>query len=134
MQRIHNAFTAALASFADARDLPVAWANEKFVPPLGPHLRPVLRPDPPVIPCLGPGAYIRHSGVCAVQVAVLAGSGEADALAVAGELVKTFRRGLSLGLDGLTLKQGGASAGEIKDGRYTITVALPYYAYLQEEN
>ena len=132
MQRIVNAFSAALDAFATARSLPVVWPNRAFVPPLGPHLRAVLRADQPIVASLGPDAYIRHSGALVVDVATLAGEGESDALVIAGELIKAFRRGQSLGLDGLNTKMGGAAPGEVHNGLYTVSVTLPYYAYLQE--
>jgi hypothetical protein len=132
MQRIHNAFSRALEDFAGEKNLPVGWPNTAFIPPLAPHLRPALRPEKPVVPCLGPGAYIRHGGIFGVDVTTVAGEGEADALSIAGDLLKAFRRGLDLGLDGLVVQQGGAAPGVVKDGRYTIAVSIPYYAYLQE--
>ena len=132
MVRIADAFTSALAAFAAGKGLPVGWVNTSFVPPLTPHLRPVLRAEPPKAASLGPGAYIRHSGVCAVDIVVPAGNGEAEALGLAESLLASFRRGMDLGLDGLKLLPGWSAPGAIKDGRYTIAVSLPYYAYLQE--
>lgn len=133
MDRINAAFTAALAAFAEAQGIPVGWSNISFVPPLAPHLRPALRPEMPQLAELGSGGLTRHNGSFVVDVVTPAGEGEARARDMASALLRTFKRGQSLGLDGLTLKTGGAALPAIKDGRYVLPVVIPYYAYLREE-
>ena len=133
MNRIADAFTTALKAFADAENLPVGWSNKSFIPPLAPHLRPVLKVEMPKQAELGEGSLTRYDGVFMVDVVVPAGEGEARAGDIASRLLQHFRRGQDLGLEGLTVKTGGSASAAITNGRYTLPVAIPYYAYLRQE-
>ena len=133
MKRIADAFATALQDFAEAENLPVGWSNKSFVPPLAPHLRPVLKVEMPKQTELGEGTLTRHDGVFAVDVVVPAGEGEARAGDIASKLLRHFRRGQDFGLPGLTVKTGGSASAAIHNGRYTLPVAIPYYAYLRQE-
>ncbi len=134
MHKIAQALDAHLLAFAASHDIPaghVDTGNEVFVPPLTPHLRSFIK-DEASAAGLGPDAPIRHDGVYAAEVVVAAGTGTADAYALAAALARHFVRGSDCGLPGLVLKQASIGAHTIKDGRCSVPVAIPYYAYLEE--
>lgn len=134
MYRIAQTLDAHLLTFAASHGIPaghVDTGNEVFVPPLAPHLRSFIK-DEASAAALGPYAPIRHTGVYAVEVVVAAGTGTADAYALAAALVRHFARGSNCGLPGLALKQASVGAHTIKDGRCSAPVTIPYYAHLEE--
>ena len=134
MYRIAQTLDAHLLAFAVARNIPaehVDTGNEVFVPPLTPHLRSFIK-DEATAAGLGPDAPIRHDGVYAVEVVVGAGTGTVNAYALAASLAFHFTRGSDCGLPGLALKQASVGAHTIKDGRCSVPVTIPYYAYLED--
>ena len=98
---------------------------------MSPHLRPMLRAEMPRQAELGEGSLTRFDGIFTVDVVVPTGEGEAGAEGIASDLLRQFRRGQNLGLEGLMVKTGGSGTATIRDGRYVLPVAIPYYAYLQ---
>ena len=134
MYRIAQTLDAHLLAFAALRNIPadhVDTGNEVFVPPLTPHLRSYIK-DEASAAALGPDAPVRHTGVYAAEVVVAAGAGTAEVYALAAALARHFVRGSDCGLPGLMLRQASVGVHTIKDGRCSVPVAVPYYAYLEE--